>query len=509
MTIIVDRTGEPDRHRFGKDKARFLNRIRDSVRKAVQNKVSDGSIKNFENGGVRVPIPKKTTQEPVIHHKKAPYIKKVFPGNLYDVGDVVPIPPGGGGGGGGGQGSGPEASDGEDSEDDFVWLSEEEFLDIFFEGRKLPDLSKLSEEGNPILERQRAGHTSKGPSHRMDMGKTNKKRRADELVLNKANERRLINELIERYNIYRSYCPDLPEINLKGKSKTTQTQELSEALNTLSAQFTMSAGTQSYKNKALNALFDCLQTLEENIDPEIISDPSDQKRLDVLRSRVSDRLKAKSASSKFQSAHRTYHFDDEKPKPVTKAVMICKMDVSGSMGEHEKNTAKAFFWVLNRFLKTNYEEVDIVFISHTTTAEEVDEQEFFYGNRSGGTLVSSCLEKELDIIKERYASGEWNIYSTQATDGDNITMDNDRVEDFMHKILPLVQASYFIEVQHQYRRGQGRDSDLHEVYKGLAQQYSHLKTASVGAPSEALDAFTKFFPANAAPEAQSAPAMMR
>src|SRR6201996_6810396 len=80
------------------------------------------------------------------------------------------------------------------------------------------------------------------------------------------------------------------------------------------------------------------------------------------------------------------------PKPVTQAVMFCLMDVSGSMSEHMKDLAKRFYMLLYVFLKRRYRHVEIVFIRHTDRAEEVDEETFFTGPASGGTLVSSALE---------------------------------------------------------------------------------------------------------------------
>src|SRR5437868_3085067 len=74
------------------------------------------------------------------------------------------------------------------------------------------------------------------------------------------------------------------------------------------------------------------------------------------------------------------------PKPVAQAVMFCLMDVSGSMSEHMKDLAKRFYMLLYVFLKRRYRHVEIVFIRHTDRAEEVDEQTFFYGAASGGTL---------------------------------------------------------------------------------------------------------------------------
>lgn len=506
-TLIVDRRNEPGRHKFGKDKARFLHRIRAAVRKAVQDKVSQGSIKDFEKGGVKIPIPKKSTTLPVIHHAQGPYFKKVFPGNLftehdsYDVGDIVPVPAGGGGGGSG-QGQGPKAGDGDDSEDDFIWLPQDEFLDIFFEGRQLPDMNKLHDQATHITKRERAGKITKGPSHRMDMRITDRKRRKDEYVLNKAAERRLMENLTEQYGIYAEHSgADLPALDLEGKDHDESLEEVERVFKALSAQFNTSAQEpeeEKYKNPALTKMFNCVQLLDDQFtDLELPEDEAEW--LEILRERVPEQLKAKQDASKFQNRHRTYHFDEDKPTPAAKAVMFCKMDVSGSMGEYEKNTAKAFFWLLHRFLKENYEEVDVVFITHTTTAEEVDEQEFFYGTRTGGTLVSSCLEKELEIIQERYPVGEWNIYSAQASDGDNDGRDNALVQDLMRKIMPLQQASYFIEVEHEHWR-RGQKSNLHLVYDELKSEFPHLFTAMVESPADALEAFKTFFPVGGQPK---------
>jgi len=73
-----------------------------------------------------------------------------------------------------------------------------------------------------------------------------------------------------------------------------------------------------------------------------------------------------------------YRRFDRVPKPNTEAVMFCLMDVSGSMTEAMKDPAKRFFMLLHVSLTRRYRHVDIVFIRHTSTAEEVDEETFFY-----------------------------------------------------------------------------------------------------------------------------------
>ena len=81
------------------------------------------------------------------------------------------------------------------------------------------------------------------------------------------------------------------------------------------------------------------------------------------------------------------------------------MDVSGSMGEFEKYIARSFYFWMVRFLRTKYNNVEIVFITHHTEAKEVDEEEFFNHGESGGTKVSSAYQLALDIINERYHAG--------------------------------------------------------------------------------------------------------
>src|SRR5437879_13520712 len=66
-----------------------------------------------------------------------------------------------------------------------------------------------------------------------------------------------------------------------------------------------------------------------------------------------------------------------------------------------------------------YRTVELLFLRHTDRAEEVDEQTFFYGPASGGTLVSSALQAMHDIVRSRFRPADWNIYAAQASDGDN------------------------------------------------------------------------------------------
>lgn len=142
-----------------------------------------------------------------------------------------------------------------------------------------------------------------------------------------------------------------------------------------------------------------------------------------------------------------YRRFETSPKPAAQAVMFCIMDVSGSMTEHMKDLAKRFFMLLHLFLTRRYAHVDIVFIRHTHEAKEVDEENFFHATETGGTLVSSALEEMKKILAQRYRPEDWNIYTAQASDGDNTASDSARTAALLvSDILPACQYYAYLEV---------------------------------------------------------------
>src|SRR6202163_438993 len=183
------------------------------------------------------------------------------------------------------------------------------------------------------------------------------------------------------------------------------------------------------------------------------------------------------------------------PKPVAQAVMFCLMDVSGSMSEHMKDLAKRFYMLLYLFLTRRYRHVDIVFIRHTDRAEEVDEDTFFHGPASGGTLVSSALEAMHQIVRARYRPADWNIYAAQASDGDNATSDSDAVSRLLtEKILPVSQFFAYLEVG---EAGGGAfdmpDSSLWTLYQRLRADGAPLSIRKVSERSEIFPVFHDLF----------------
>lgn len=128
------------------------------------------------------------------------------------------------------------------------------------------------------------------------------------------------------------------------------------------------------------------------------------------------------------------------------AVVLCIMDVSGSMDQTKKYMARSFYFLLYQFLRLKYENVEVVFIAHTTTAKEVTENEFFHKGESGGTYISSGYEKALEVIEERYNPANWNIYAFHCSDGDNWTEDNKKAVELALKLCEVCNLFGYGEI---------------------------------------------------------------
>ena len=162
----------------------------------------------------------------------------------------------------------------------------------------------------------------------------------------------------------------------------------------------------------------------------------------------------KSGSYDPESGERfTFHQSDLRYKhlaPVVKentaAVVFFVMDVSGSMTKSKKFLARSFFFLLYQFLNHKYSSVDVVFISHTAEAQEVNEEQFFTQVPSGGTLVSTGLQKAEEIIEKRYHPNNWNIYTFYCGDGDNWSIDNKEALASFKRLKEVNQVMCYTEI---------------------------------------------------------------
>ncbi|MDF2988380.1 MAG: sporulation protein YhbH [Eubacterium sp.] len=141
-----------------------------------------------------------------------------------------------------------------------------------------------------------------------------------------------------------------------------------------------------------------------------------------------------------------YYRIKENNKRDYNAVVLCIMDVSGSMDQTKKYLARSFYFLLYQFLHLKYANVEVVFIAHTTTAKEVNEKEFFHRGESGGTYISSGYEKAIEIINERYSPSNWNIYAFHCSDGDNWSEDNKKAVDSAKKLCEVCNLFGYGEI---------------------------------------------------------------
>jgi uncharacterized protein len=150
---------------------------------------------------------------------------------------------------------------------------------------------------------------------------------------------------------------------------------------------------------------------------------------------------------------------EEEIKYESNAAVIAMMDVSGSMGEFKKYIARSFFFWMVRFLRTKYDQVKIVFISHHTEAKEVTEEQFFTQGESGGTVVSSAYKLALDIIGERFPARDWNLYPFHFSDGDNYYSDNEDAVKLADKMIETCNLFGYGEIGEEgmptFRRSSG------------------------------------------------------
>ena len=225
-----------------------------------------------------------------------------------------------------------------------------------------------------------------------------------------------------------------------------------------------------------------------------LAECDEPRRLELLAQ--IEALKAKARRIPFiDPIDIRYRRFETTPKPVAQAVMFCLMDVSGSMSEHMKDLAKRFYMLLYVFLKRRYQHVEIVFIRHTDRAEEVDEETFFYGPASGGTLVSSALQAMDDIVRSRFRPADWNIYAAQASDGDNSVADGEVAGRLlMEKILPVSQFFAYLEVAESASNPYYMsESSIWTLYQRLRSGGAPLSMRKVNARNQIFPVFHDLF----------------
>lgn len=413
------------------NRQKFIKRYKKSIKNAVREAVNSDSIKDFKFKDKKIKIKvngEDSMDIPSPHNdpENGNYDYIHVGNKQYQTGDTITKPP---------KDGGKQVKGGKDKGDDDGFefeLTEKEFADFFFEDLELPEMIKKRFTGD-AYEIQRCGYSNSGGPSSLNIKQT------------------IIRAFMRRFALNKKYEKD--ELDKKLRKKHLELASLCKGEDSRTT------------NDIINTTEDIKVTELEIVDI--------QKKIHFL-----------------EDVDMRYNYRDRVDLPSTKAVMFCLMDVSGSMGETEKDIAKRFFLLLNMFLQRNYDTVDVVFVRHAEWAEECDEQTFFYGKESGGTVVSTGYHKIREIIDSRYDSNNWNIYIAQATDGDNYDDDNMLVHDLLvNSLLPVAQYFAYIEIGKTWREA----SDLYSVFEILQERFKNLAVRVINDYPEIFEVFRSLF----------------
>jgi uncharacterized sporulation protein YeaH/YhbH (DUF444 family) len=117
-------------------------------------------------------------------------------------------------------------------------------------------------------------------------------------------------------------------------------------------------------------------------DDELVREGWDKRG---ARSRLDRRRTIKEAVKRRAVQEHPVPFTDDdlrfrqlvrRPKPATNAAVIFALDVSGSMGETERQLAKMFFFFALQGIRRQYPKVETAFVAHTVNAWEFSEEDF-------------------------------------------------------------------------------------------------------------------------------------
>ncbi len=157
-----------------------------------------------------------------------------------------------------------------------------------------------------------------------------------------------------------------------------------------------------------------------------------------------------------QHDDKRYRSWKENTEPVANAVIIYMMDVSGSMGDEQKEIVRIESFWIDTWLRRHYQGLESHYIIHDAVAREVDRETFFHTRESGGTMISSAYKLASQMMDDHYSPEEWNIYPFHFSDGDNWSMDDTLTcMDILKKsILPRVNMFAYGQVESPYGSGQ-------------------------------------------------------
>lgn len=222
-----------------------------------------------------------------------------------------------------------------------------------------------------------------------------------------------------------------------------------------------------------------------------------RSRLDRRRS-LKESIKRRGGQSASGADSPAFTDDDlrfrqlaKREQPAMQAVVILLLDVSGSMGERERQISKTFFFWAIQGLRRQYRHLDLVFVAHTSEAWEFQEEEFFRVSGTGGTVASAGLRKVREIIDARFSPSQYNVYLFYASDGENFPSDQPQALEALEDLAPDCNYAGFLEVAP--LAGTTPDSEIGKLFMDLADDDEHIGAYRVNSTDDIWNAVRHFF----------------
>ena len=192
----------------------------------------------------------------------------------------------------------------------------------------------------------------------------------------------------------------------------------------------------------------------------------------------------------FERRDKVYRSWKTVLNPQSNAVIIYMMDVSGSMGDEQKELVRLEAFWIDAWLRKNYQGIESRYIVHDVRAGEVDRETFFRIREDGGTRISSAFRVARALLEKNYAPDDWNIYLFHFSDGDNSSESDSRecCTLLRDHLLPNLNMFGYCQVASAY----GSGNFINVVHEHLTDQEAVI-TSRVNVKDDIYDSIKTFF----------------
>jgi len=178
-------------------------------------------------------------------------------------------------------------------------------------------------------------------------------------------------------------------------------------------------------------------------------------------------------------------------RPAINAAVIFALDVSGSMGETERQLAKTFFFFALQGIRRQYAKVETAFVAHAAEAWEFNEAEFFQTSGTGGTVSSSVLDLSLQLVHTRFNPAHYNVYLFYASDGDNYSDDRTRAAAALRELAGVLNYTGYVEIRPSY--GISAETEMAAVFAEVQHEHPSMGMARITGRDDVWNALRAFF----------------